>query len=255
MEETIRNQTALLTIEFKFHKPLNPLTPPSQTHEPPFTLLTHKNNIKLSLLTLLRSHMNTDGRDRSRKESLYPEWTKSLINPDSDDDSETFTNPQCVMQALVLHQLRGSHAYYSFDPSQSLTNLLRHTYFVEFPTIEIWEDFKGTIVDTQGVVKQPEDERQPKRKKMNPKAGRLAINDLLGDYGSEDDKPEEEAPNVLAALDNYAESGEDDVDMGSDDEGEAELDPTILLELVRQARGDEPWAVEDDMVDWGDGQE
>ena len=140
------------------------------------------------------------------------------------------------MQALIPHPIRGRSqpAYHSFDPSQPLINLLRHTHFVEFPTIEIWEDFQGIIVDTQGVVRQQEDEQQPKRRKMNPKAGRLAINGLLGDYGSEDN---EEAPNVLAALDNYAES--------DDGDGEGELDPAMLLDLMQQARGE--WA-----VDWGD---
>ena len=156
------------------------------------------------------------------------------------------------MQALISHQLRGP-AYYSFDPSQPLINLLRHTHFVEFPTIEVWEEFQGIIVDAQGVMRQSEDyERQPKRRKLNAKAGRLAINGLLGDYGSEEEE-KEQAPNVLAALDNYAESEEGDDGLnGSDDEGEVELDPTILLNLMRQAR-DEPWAVEeDDRVDWGD---
>ena len=190
-----------------------------------------------------------DGKNHSKKESSYPEWVRCLVNPDFDDDPDSFTNPQCIMQALTSHQIR-QPAYYSFDPSQPIINLLRHTHFVEFPTIEIWEDFQGIIVDTQGVVRQSEDERQPKRRKMNPKAGKLAINGLLGDYKSEDDEQEEEAPNALAALDNYAGS-EDDRLNGSDEE--MELDAAILLDLARQARGEEPWAVEeDDIVDWGD---
>jgi hypothetical protein len=246
MEETTRKQTALLTIEFKFHKPPNPFAP-SQPCEQPFILITHRNNIKSSLLTLIRSHMKTDRRNPSKKEISYPEWAKCLVNPDPDDDPESFTNPQCVMQAVISHQLRGP-AYYSFDPSQPLINLLRHTHFVEFPTIEVWEEFQGIIVDAQGVVRQSEDERQPKRRKLNPKAGRLAINGLLGDYGSEEEEEEEgeeEASNMLAALDNYAESGEED-----EDEGEVEIDPAILLNLMRQAR--EKTAVEEDIVDWGD---
>ena len=188
--------------------------------------------------------MKADGRKHSKKESLYPEWAKCLVNPDLDDDPESFTNPQCVMQAMISHQLRGP-AYYSFDPSQPLINLLRHTHFVEFPTIEVWEEFQGIVVDAQGVVRQSEDERQPKRRKLNPKAGRLAINGLLGDYGSEEEEEgEEEASNILAALDNYAESGDEE------DEGEVEVDPTILLNLIRQAR--ENTADEEDIVDWGD---
>jgi len=241
-----KNQTASLTIEFKFHKPLDPFAPSSQPREQPFFLMTHKNNIKSSLLTIIRSHMKTDRRNHSKKESSYPEWAKCLVNPDS-DDPESFTNPQCVMQALISHQIRGP-AYYSFDPSQPLINLLRHTHFVEFPTIEVWEEFQGIIVDAEGVVRQSEDEQQPKRRKLNPKAGRLAINGLLGDYGSEEEE-QEQAPNVLAALDNYAESGEDDDGLNESDE--EELDPAILLGLIRQAR-DEPWAEEDDVVDWGD---
>ena len=39
-EKTTRNQTALLTIEFKFHKPLNPFAPSSQPREH-FILITH----------------------------------------------------------------------------------------------------------------------------------------------------------------------------------------------------------------------
>jgi hypothetical protein len=226
-----------LTIEFKFHKPANPFAP-SQPCEQPFILITHKNNIKSSLLTLIRSHL---GRNHSKKESSYPEWAKCLVNPDPDDDPESFTNPQCVMQAMISHQLRGP-AYYSFDPTQPFINLLRHTHFVEYPTIEVWEEFQGIIIDAQGVVRQSEDERQPKRRKLNPKAGRLAINGLLGDYGSEEEEEgEEEASNMLAALDNYAES---------DDEGEVEIDPAVLLDLMRQAR--DKTAVEEDIVDWGD---
>jgi hypothetical protein len=242
-----KNQTALLTIQFKFYKPLDPFAPSSQPREQPFILITHKNNIKSSLLTLIRSHMKSEGRNHSKKEGSYPEWAKRLVNTDPDDDPESFTNPQCVMQALISHQLRGP-AYYSFDPSQPLLNLLRHTHFVEFPTIEVWEEFQGIIVDAQGVVRQLEDERQPKRRKLNTKAGRLAINGLLGGYGSEE---EDEAPNMLAALNNHVESGDDDDGLnGSDDEGEVEIDPVILLNLLRQARDET--ANEDDIVDWGD---
>lgn len=191
--------------------------------------------------------MKSDGRNHSKKEGSYPEWAKRLVNPDPDDDPESFTNPQCVMQALIPHQLRGP-AYYSFDPSQPLINLLRHSHFVEFPTIEVWEEFQGIIVDAQGVVRQSEDGRQPKRRKLNPKAGRLAINGLLGEYGSEE---EEQAPNILATLDNYAESGDDDEGLNeNNDEGDVEIDPAILLDLLRQARDET--VVEDDIVDWGD---
>lgn len=110
---------------------------------------------------------------------------------------------------------------------------------------------------------------------MNPKAGRAAIAGLLGGYGSEDEEGDEDrkdAPvNGLAALGDYIESEEDEdtlqgnlveggeldnAELGdlSDDDAEGEIDPTVLLELIRAARGgQQSWgAEEDEAVDWGD---
>ncbi|KAH9482418.1 hypothetical protein JR316_0004518 [Psilocybe cubensis] len=274
-----KNQTALLTIEFKFHKPMDPFSPSPQEPLPPFTILTHRNNISSPLLTLLRSHLPERGT--TKKETATPIWARRLIFPDP-DDPEAFTNPQCVMVAqvdpLTLRRAnldsKSKKVFHSLDPTKPLLESLKNTQFVEYPTIEIWEEFSGTIIDTQGILKQDEEERPVKRRKMSRKAGKMAIAGLLGEYGSEDEDElaKEEPKSVLAALGDYVDSEEgeednmdeaklvegdalEDVDLDelSDDlEGEVQVDPAVLLELMRAARGGE-WVPEgDDAVDWGD---
>lgn len=113
--------------------------------------------------------------------------------------------------------------YYKLDPTESLEKVLRHKQFVEFPTIEIWEDgsFTGTVVDDRGAVMlDSEDERKPKRRKLNVKEGKKAINGLLGGYGSGSDDDEEERAeekNVMGMLAGYAGSDDD-----NDGEGQEE---------------------------------
>ena len=155
---------------------------------------------------------------------------------------------------------KSKHAYFSFDPKQPLTTLLRHTQFVEFPTIEVWDEFEGTIVDVEGIIQKEEEMPAKKRRKLNPKAGKKAIQGLLGDYGSSgEDEQENEEQNVLAVLGEYADSDDDVKDGGcdlseDDAELEAEVDPAALLELIRKVQESGSWAFDkDDAVDWGDG--
>ena len=267
-----------MTIEFIFYKPKDPLAPSSQPRDPPFTLLTHRNDMKTPLLTLLRNRLQETGK--SKKADAYPQWVRHLIFPD-DEDPDGYTNPQCVMATrldpLAYNRLtapsQSKRAHYAFDPTQTLSTLLRHTQFVEFPTIEVWDEFEGTIVDVQGMVTQ-EEQRPQKRRRLNAKAGKVAIAGLIGGYGSSEDEDNEEEPeepqNVLAALDEYSGSeGEGDPvsalqdskgDEGSDgsaydSEADGGIDDVTLLEITRlaQAQGGESWAVEDDeVVDWGD---
>jgi hypothetical protein len=122
----------------------------------------------------------------------------------------------------------------------------------------VWDEFEGTIVDIQGVVQQ-EEQRPTKRVKLDHKAGKKAIQGLLEGYGSSgEDEEETEASNMLAGLDQYAGSDEgSEVNVTGTDDGEDDeddLDPRVLLELMRNARErDKGWAIEEDeAVDWGD---
>jgi hypothetical protein len=172
------------------------------------------------------------------------------------------------LDPMVSKRLRlpSRKAYYSLDCTQPLEIVLCHTQFVEFPTIEVWGEFEGTIVDIQGVVQQ-EEQRPTKRMKLNHKAGKKAIQDLLGGYGSSEEDEEErgESQNILATLDQYTASDEEvgpelhedngtGTDGDDDAEIEADIDPGVLLELLRSVRErDKTWYSEDDdAVDWGD---
>ncbi|KAG5646468.1 hypothetical protein DXG03_003518 [Asterophora parasitica] len=263
--------------QFRIHPPRDPLKPSSQALGPPYVLLTHRNSIATPLLTLTRQIAE---RALSKKDGAAPSWIRHLILPDP-DDPDSFTPPHFVMTAqmdprAVVHQKssRTRLAYYRLDPTQTLEALLQNTHFVEFPTIEVWEEFSGTVVDVQGAVTQTldDDEPRPKRRKLSAKAGKQAINGFLGGYGSEDEGEKEEKPKAgLALLGGYAGSDDDDeTESGdvkaqkgdaveeedaltdSDDGVEVEIDPAVLMELMR-ARG-ESWTQDvgdDDEVDWG----
>ena len=245
-------------MEFKFHPPRDPLIPASQPLDPPFVLLTHKNNISTPLLVLAQQAL--------AKKNAPPGWVKHFLTPDP-DDPESFRPPQCVMIAHLdptSLTVGKRAAYYRFDPSKSLTLLLRNTHFVEFPTIELWEEFHGTVVDTAGIVtQQPQEEERPlKRRKIT---GKKAMNRFLGEYGS-DEEEKKQRGNVLSLLGEYGVSDDEDLgqkqrglDGADSDEGEEiEIDPGVLLELMRRVQDDGRWEVdneEDEQVDWGDWEE
>ncbi|KAH7930276.1 hypothetical protein BV22DRAFT_1028500 [Leucogyrophana mollusca] len=260
-----KHRTALLTIEFKFHPPSS-IAP--QEPIPPFSLLTHRNSIDNPLLSLIQQHVAD--RSRSKKESTLPSWMKTLVHPDP-EDPEGFAAPQCCMNAFLDPLTAPKGAYYRFDSTQPLLSLLRGTHFVEYPTIEIWEEgaFAGTVVNTKGSVTQHADERKPKRRKLSAKAGRKAISGLLGGYGSDDDSEEQENNNGLSLLGTYGPSDDDisdesegggeeepALDAGDGEDEEAEdaeevLDPAVLLELIKHAQGLHE-ADGEDTLDWGD---
>lgn len=227
-----------------------------------------------TLISLIRDRLR-EIESRSKKAEAYPQWIKDFMYPDK-DDPDAFAYPQCVMitrldpKTSQRLSVRSSRAYYSLDPKQPMVTSLLNTQFVEFPTIEVWDEFEGTIVDAQGVVQQ-EEQRPTKRKRLNPKAGKKAMERLLGSYGSgEEDEQEGGRQSVLAGIDVYAESDGEEVtsdiqvdganrgalgdgEFSSDDDGEVEADPAVLLKLLREVRGRDTCALEEnEAVDWGD---
>jgi len=159
--------------------------------------------------------------------------------------------------------------YYRFCPSQTLQELLQGTYFVEFPTIHVYDPdsstFVGTVLTKKGQLSSMSNDEHDvdiatKRRKLNAKAGRKAISGLVGDYGSDSEPISEMAEagqrrDELGALGSYAESAtEDDVtsvaSFSDEEEEVTELDPATLLELIKQAQGAADHDAE--AVDWGD---
>lgn len=147
--------------------------------------------------------------------------------------------------------------YHKLEHSESLLGALRGTHFVEFPVVEVWEKFRGTIVTPEGDVTKGEGESRPKRRRVNARAGKKAMNSLLGGYGSEsDDDDDGPAQNILNALGEYDGSEDEGAQLevdGEIDEG-MDIDAAAVLELIKQARSENPTRTDsdDDNVDWGD---
>lgn len=244
--------------------------------EPPFVLLTHHNKFNLDLLSILRRQVGK--RPSSKTDVPIPAWAQMLVSPDP-DDPESFVLPLCVMRAKVdsLGPLTPGQrfsnrevSYWQLDSSQKLSALLRDKHFVEFPTIEVWHEgaFRGTIVDSRGAIERViEEERRPKRRRLDVQAGKKAIKGLLGGYGSESEQDEEgEESNVLSMLGGYAGSdnedspavaGAEEEDITElldeeDAEGEDDTDYRTMLDSLQVSKGKEGVDGIDDVVDWGD---
>ena len=278
-----RNQTALLTIEFKFHPSITetPSAPSSSSvnNIRPFTLLTHRNKISMPLLSLVQKHIQERMHKKSNvlgdaPSTSFPSWVSSLVIPPP-EDPENFTVPTFVMTAPSDPSLLARSAallstsasmqkrrtpecvrskiYYSLDPDEPLATSLRGTQFVEFPLIEVWEEFDGVIVDKKtGGVRYTGGKEEPQRKriKLNSEEGKKTIVGLVGDYGSDDNEREEDYTECTKLVSYVKSDAEEDDIMESADEwtdadaeGEIDLDadPAIILKLMEQAKREGKW--------------
>lgn len=210
-------------------------------------MLTHRNRLDQSVLSNLATRLQERSQSKKKeKEKPLPEWLTDLIAPPP-DDAEEFVPPVCVMSTKLdpLAAVSSSHSYgglraghitrqaffrLAFD--RPLAEVLKHKHFVEFPTIEIWEEgaFTGVVVDDKGAVVHRDSDfdddggwRKRKRRKLGKKEGKKALGGMLGGYGSEsendgsDDAKEEK--NVFNTLAGYA--GSDDEEPYEGKSGEA----------------------------------
>ncbi|KAI0307255.1 hypothetical protein B0F90DRAFT_1807900 [Multifurca ochricompacta] len=253
-------RTAFLTIEYKIHPPPTFLDVGLNNAQEPYTLITHRNNFDLSLRDLFQSQISK----RTKGKSNLPTWVIILALPHP-DIPDTFTPPQFFVRApWDLSEKSGNSGYITLDGERKLSALLRNRQFVEFPTIEVWEEGarRDILFDQPGAFGLQGEQRPVKRRKLDISKGRAAIAGLLGGYGSEED---EEDDTALTRLGEYEESdaeneqattsGEGDTDGLSqdddDDEGEsvAMVDSKTSLAVVQEAqrRHEEDG---DDKVDW-----
>ncbi|KAI0268361.1 hypothetical protein BC834DRAFT_821582 [Gloeopeniophorella convolvens] len=269
----MKRKTALLTVEYIIHPP--PGYSPSDAQKS-YRILTHRNDFNLPLLNLFQSHMS--GLTKGKRGAGVPAWAKSLALPEP-DSPDAFTPPHFFIRAPLdmSSGRREQFGYAELDGEQKFSTLLKHKQFVEFPTIEVWEEdaFRGILVEASGGIGLREGPRPAKRRKLDPSKGREAITGLLGDYGSEDEDEENEGvETALAQLGEYegSEGGDEGADRSAegsaasddgevgledqDDEGGPELpvDHAALLALIQQAqkRDEED---DDDEVDWGESDE
>ena len=264
---THRQKKIYLTIEFLFvngHGTTDTLR-----------LMTHKNDIDQSLLTLLQTHVGDklkqvakqQGKSKvnSTKTGITLEWLEELVFSDPPDQPESFVPPLCLLQSTKPSLPRTSHkrfrskSYHSLDPFQKLSQSLRQKEFIEFPLIEIWE--KDAFADSgfvetdqnSGLYEKAVEEaeaRPRKRRKvevMGKKRGEAVVKGLLGDYGSSEDEENrgQGSPRALAGLGQYEESeGEGELELPNPDTvGDSEgngsddelADPAVLIQQLRSA--------------------
>ncbi|THH02727.1 hypothetical protein EW026_g138 [Hermanssonia centrifuga] len=211
-------------------------------------MLTHRNRLDGSLMVNIRARLGERANSKKKeKEKALPEWLTDMLIPHP-DDPESFSEPVCVMPTKLdplasLSARPGAHAllrpghitraaFYKLAYSMPLDEVMKHKYFVEFPTIEVWEEgaFTGTIVDDRGSIVRADGEgddgvRKPKRRKLSKKEGKKALGGLLGGYGSNTDEDEgedaKEEKNVFNLLAGYE---------GSDDENKTGLTHKTLFD-------------------------
>ena len=244
-----RQKKIYLTIEFLFVK--------GHGTNDSIRLLTHKNDIDQTLLTILQAHAGDKLKQvakRRAKSKVNPddstgaettfEWLKELVFPDPPDQFESFAPPLCLIQSSQPRTSRKrpkSRSYHSLDPFQKLSQSLSRKEFIEFPLIEVWEKDEftaGGFAESDqhgGLYEKVVEEaggRPRKRRKigvMGKKRGEAVVKGLLGGYGSSGDEEEEEddqdSPDALVGLGQYEESegegmqGAPDPDTVDDPEG------------------------------------
>jgi len=258
-------RTAFLTVEYRIHSPLALDTGPEEAQEP-HTLLTHRNNFDLPLRDLFQSQISQRTKGKTRD---MPTWVKTLALPDP-DIPDAFTPPQFFIRA-PLDPLSGRIEKFGFiklDSERRLSALLRNKEFVEFPTIEVWEEgaFRGVLLDGTGALEPRGGQRPAKRRRLDVTKGRAAIAGLLGGYGSD---AADEADTALMRLEEYegsdaeneqpTTSDEDDTgdltEESNDDDDEepnAVVDPAALLAMVQEVQRRHDEDEEYDEVDWGE---
>jgi hypothetical protein len=265
-----RKRTAFLTVGYYIHPPLTLDTGPNDAQEL-YTLLTHRNNFDLSLRDLFQSQISQ--RTRKKSGADLPAWVKTLALPHP-DVPDAFIPPEFFIRAPLdpLSRQSEKFAFIKLDSERKLSTLLRNKHFVEFPTIEVWEEgaFRGVLFDGVGTFDSQGGQRPMKRRRLDVTKGRAAIAGLLGGYGSEDGEEVEEVDTALTWLGEYEgsdaeneqpttseEAGTDTdgvTEDGDDDEGgpEAVVDPETLLAMVREAQRRHGEDGEFEEIDWGE---
>ncbi|TRM68437.1 hypothetical protein BD626DRAFT_481730 [Schizophyllum amplum] len=239
-----KNQTAFLTVEFKYH------------HEKEsYSVLCHRNRADATLLSILQS--------AAKLRKGAPNWLESTFPVDLHSSAPPpFTT--------TLYDPTHS-AHHKLDVHQKLLHLLRDKRIVEFPTIELWsgDTFSGHVIvrgpgdgDVVQIRRQWKDVQpyRPPRPVKKRKVGDGKALNILGTYGSdsEDSAEEETKQGVLHVLGDYededsdvatggnsAENNEADSVADDSDDGEVEVDPQVLEQLLQAARVSGSWKDED----------
>jgi hypothetical protein len=140
-----------------------------------------------------------------------------------------------------------------------LRDALKHMSFAEYPTIEVWEQFDGFLIDIEGSLMQEpadeklESERRAKRRKLDFMAGRKVMQGLLEGYGSGDSEIESGditgSENAMVALAAYDGSGSDS---DLEEDNIREVTEKDIMDLLKRREHLQEWAGDgQDVLGWG----
>ncbi|KAI5123436.1 hypothetical protein M0805_006141 [Coniferiporia weirii] len=263
MERVKRNQscwdskkkTALLTVEFVFQLPSDPVT---RQAPKPISLVTSKNNWEQPIRQLI--HAGVKNTQWAKKNGALLQW----LSLDDEDDSipssvlSVMKRPRIVDDSPDVNA--GRPSYYKLDWNAKLCTALRQKHIVEFPTILLIDEnsFEGILVDDYGAAEDMR-ERRSKRRKLDPSVAKKTLTGLVGAYGSDED---EEPTSVLDTLGNYSggEGYSDDAGpdinedgMGGSDDVEEQADNfRDILDAAVVAGDEQPLEDDEEGLDWGD---
>ncbi|KAF8272525.1 hypothetical protein EI94DRAFT_1566131 [Lactarius quietus] len=228
-----KRKVAFLTVEYNIH-PSPSLDANPNENNAPYILLTHRNNFNLPLRDLFQSRVSERTKGKGRAE--LPTWVKTLALPHP-DVPDTFTPPQFFIRSPLdlLSAQRERFGFIKLRGEQKLSSLLRNKQFIEFPTIEVWEEgtFHGVLLDESGTLGLQREQRPAKKRKLNATQGRATIAGLLGDYGSEDS---DEADTALAKLGEYEESSAENEQLTTSEEGHTDALSEVATTTTRGER-------------------
>ncbi|KAH9977879.1 hypothetical protein BGW80DRAFT_1538715 [Lactifluus volemus] len=220
-----KKRTAFLTVEYNIHPPYGQDASPNDTKRP-YTLLTHRNNFETPLRDLFQSQISqrTTGKNRAD----LPTWVKTVALPHPD------------------------FGYIKLDGGCKLSTLLRNKQFVEFPTIEVWEEgsFHGVLLDPSGAFELQGEQRPAKRRRLDVSDEADTTLTWLCEYDGSD---------VEKGQPTTSEEGDTD-SLTDDDDGDNEGDPgaietsdlATLLAMVQEAQRRDGENGDYDEVDWGE---
>ena len=261
-----------MTVEYNIHLPATLDTSPNDAQDP-YTFLTHRNNFDISLRGLFESQILQ--RTTTKAGADLPTWVKTLALPHP-DIPDAFTPPQFFIRAPLdlLSRQSEKFGFIRLDGERKLSTLLRNKHFVEFPTIDVWEEgaLRGVLFDGVGTFELQGGQRPTKRQRLDVTKGRAAITGLVGGYGSEDGESGEEADTALTRLGEYDGSDaenvhpttseeadtdtdgltEDDEDEDGEEPNDAMVDPAALLAMMREVQKRHGDDGESEEVDYGE---
>lgn len=242
-----------MSIEILIHPPTSTVV----YNNPPIRILSHKNK----LLSTLDNAVSKGLRDHVGRTKHVDPWLAEFAKQ-HDRNILVFLMAQ-TSELLLFGSVK---VYHKLDPCATLQNILKLKTFVEYPTIEIWQDgdFSGVVKEESGKILDVK-ARWPKSSTTDNRADKETITSLLQDYTSQDEEDKQDS--ILGLLGRYNSDNEpfdesvveEDTEDEMDDDGlpsEGDIRATLVALLPDNLeQSDEPLSDDDDERDCKDSED